>query len=245
MFHDGRSGSTVVGDLLNQQVEIFWDSEIFMPNRLNPLPPSVSHFLMRHPDRLIQARRMRTNKPFYGFEIKFAQLQRINYPFLNFIQSLQKLGFHHYLLLKRKNGLRRIVSDAVGRSKQVHSYHIDSSEKARLVRVKLDPDNISLGRKSQPLIQHLVDYERQFKLAELYLKDQKVLNLTYEDDINRDPQLAYEKICFFLGLDPKEVEIHFNKTNPFSLAEILINYDEVSRELSGTEYEWMLQDEEF
>ena len=38
MFHAGRSGSTVLGDLLNQNPQIFWDSEIFQPARMRPLP---------------------------------------------------------------------------------------------------------------------------------------------------------------------------------------------------------------
>jgi hypothetical protein len=29
MFHAGRSGSTVLGDLLGQHPRVFWDSEIF------------------------------------------------------------------------------------------------------------------------------------------------------------------------------------------------------------------------
>ncbi len=29
MFHVGRSGSTVLGDLLDQHPDIFWDSEIY------------------------------------------------------------------------------------------------------------------------------------------------------------------------------------------------------------------------
>jgi hypothetical protein len=74
------------------------------------------------------------------------------------------------------------------------------------------------------------------------LADKDVLQLTYEDDILKDPRIAYRRVCGYLGLEPCPAFVRHARSNPFRLDEIIENYDEVKQALSGTEFEWMLED---
>ena len=72
------------------------------------------------------------------------------------------------------------------------------------------------------------------------LNKRRLLCLTYEDDIATGPEIGYRRICDFTGIGDHPVTVHFEKTNPFSLSEVLINYPQVERALRGTDFEWML-----
>lgn len=54
-----------------------------------------------------------------------------------------------------------------------------------------------------------------------------------------DPLTGYRAVLDFVGLDCHEAQVHFGKTNPFALRDMLENFDEVASALAGTEYEWM------
>jgi len=92
------------------------------------------------------------------------------------------------------------------------------------------------------LIQHLRDSRDTFALLEECLRGRSVLRLSYEDDIAGGPERAYRRVCEFLGLQPSEVSVLLRKTNPFSLREMVTNFEDLERALAGTEFAWMLSD---
>jgi len=57
-----------------------------------------------------------------------------------------------------------------------------------------------------------------------------------------DPMDAYRKVCEFLRIDCQTAQPSYGKVNPFELAEMVRNYEEVVDALSGTSFEWMLYD---
>ncbi|MEN8239769.1 MAG: hypothetical protein ABFR53_11285, partial [Actinomycetota bacterium] len=83
--------------------------------------------------------------------------------------------------------------------------------------------------------------EGERALREL-LPPSDTLWLTYEDDIERDPSIAYRRVCGLFGVTPSDSEPALAQTNPFPMEEIIDNYDEIYELLDGTEYAWMLSD---
>ena len=75
--------------------------------------------------------------------------------------------------------------------------------------------------------------------VETLLAGKNVLNLTYEDDIEQDPQKAYRSICKFVNMEETNASVTLSKTNPFPLKDIIENFAEVKAALHNTPYEWM------
>ena len=64
--------------------------------------------------------------------------------------------------------------------------------------------------------------------------------LIYENDIEKEPNVAYRKICNFLKITNGNPNIAYKKTNPFLLADLIENFDEVGASLKNTKYAEML-----
>jgi len=65
--------------------------------------------------------------------------------------------------------------------------------------------------------------------------------ISYEKDILPDPMLAFKKVCVFLKIPEAIVTSDYKRTNPFPLRQIIVNYEEVDKLLTGTRFEWMLE----
>jgi hypothetical protein len=241
MFHIGRSGSTVLADLLRQHPGIYWDGEIYaglydywqsqgLTMGVDPVPIDLARFL--------RTRMTRAARKIYGFEVKFFHLRLIERTLPDYLIYLQKLGFNHFMVLERKNYLRKVVSSVIAHQKL--QYHQSPHEQPVLTQVELDLDCIRIDLEAKSLLAYLQDYAENFRQLETLLKNQNVLYLTYEADITTDPLLGYQRICNFLNVPYQPVEVRYGKTNPFNLTEIIANFTEVERYLKGTPFEWML-----
>lgn len=231
MFHVGRSGSRVLASLLDQHPRIFWDGEIYEP----------SHRLWRpgrDPLRILDRRRRRAGCRYYGCELKFFHARLVGMPLPALVDALFARGFDHFIVLRRRNTLRKVVS-----SVRLHSEKRSHRRKgeAELKRITLDVDDVRIDRDRKPLLAYLEDYERQFEALDRLLEGRDVLRLTYEEDVADDPTRAYRRCCGFLGLSPRPVEVAYGRTNPFPLSDIVVNLDEVEDALRGTPYEWMVR----
>ena len=241
MFHVGRSGSTVFADLLGQHPGIFWDAEIyegiFQEWEQSGIEIGTSELSVVDPVEYVRQRMRLAGSKFYGFEVKFFHLRILNTELADYVKSLPDLGFTHYIVLERKNYLRKIVSSVIAH--QISRWHQADRESA-VSSIVLDVDNVQIDRDAKPLMAYLQDYSEKFRALERLLDGQRVLRLTYEDDVSGDPLVGYQRACNFLGIDPHEVSVRLGKTNPFKLTEIIANLDQVEQTLSGTRYEWML-----
>jgi len=63
-----------------------------------------------------------------------------------------------------------------------------------------------------------------------------------EADVADNPRRAYTEVCRHMGLEAPDVDIRFRRTNPFPLAALIANFDEVARRLRKTRHAWMLDD---
>lgn len=242
MFHVGRSGSRVLGDLLGQHPHVFWDFEIY--ERL--LRDRDKHGTVQPTGSLAQAidylraRMPRAGRRFYGFELKFFHLKLLNVELSPYVESLRRLRFAHFVILERRNYLRKIVSSVVAHKKS--RFHQASYEKPVLTRVTIDVDCLRIDRDQKPLRAYLEDYRASFDALNEILQGSTVLRLTYEDDIFRDPLVAYGRLCEFLGVRQHHATVRYSRSNPFKLADIIVNFEEVERALESSAFEWMLHE---
>ena len=245
MFHIGRCGSTVLGQLLNQHPRIYWASELYSPifyrwqkanagvETVGCMPVDAIHYLTQS----MRAARHRH----YGFEMKPFHFRLIGYSVKSYLDHLDSLGFSHYVLLDRRNRLRKVVSSLIAHERG-RPYHIGRRSKAKLNRIRIEVDNVRIDFDQKPLVEYLADYEVQIESLKAALDDNYVLSLTYEEDIRENPVKAYFRVCDFIGVQPEKASIKLSRTNPFPLEAMVENLDEVRESLRGTPYERMLED---
>jgi len=238
MFHTGRSGSSVVADLLARHPDIYWDGELFNYDLLA--------WRKRQRPRLMEARKKigsrinYANVPFYGFEIVSTQLGAGLIDTREFVSMLDGFGIRHFVVLTRRNILRKIVSNLVARERG--RWRLKSGETAPLTKVTVDTQSIQLAC-VKPLVDHIRDFEDDYRTLETTLRNRRTLQLVYEEDIAEDPQRAYRKICDFLEVPQVHLSVRHGRATPQPLHAIIRNFDEVKQAIAKTEFEWMLDDE--
>ena len=238
MLHNGRCGSTVVGDLLAQNPNMHWASELYTPlfakwkkEHPNRFPLLEQKTIVEKPIEILKNSISETTKPYYGVVIKPVQLVLIGFLTANFLNQSFLLNFTYFILIRRKNHLRMIVSEKISAKTDV--WHFYGEDIARLEKIHLTLN------KPKPLVERIENLEIQMQEVETLLAGKNVLNLTYEDDIEQDPQRAYRSICKFVNMEATKASVNFNKTNPFPLKDIIENFAEVKAALQNTPYEWM------
>jgi len=241
MFHFARSGSTVLGDMLHRHPDVHWDGEIFNYQWRVWRRRAPSEDLMTRAMRIIRSRMAGPDVCFFGFELNPAQLHLLNLDLGDVIDALETLGVTHFILLERRNLLRKILSSRVAQSRA--RFHLKRGESARAQRIELPVDELPMAVRA-PLLDHLERFDRLRTQTRRTLDDRDTpsLNLCYEDDIAGDPRVAYEKVCRFLDLPVVEQEVALRRTTPEPLPEIVINMAEVRAHLRQTRFAWMLDE---
>ena len=138
MLHPGRTGSTVLGDLLDQHCRIDWASEIF-----SKIQPSERHYRvknalwrLRNPvsrgedgkvlwQESLAARRRRSPCPVLGVEIKTSQVFRQQLFAETLTESLRLLNARAdfpLIFLHRANHIDRYISAASARLRSHYNF---------------------------------------------------------------------------------------------------------------------------
>ncbi len=245
MYHIGRCGSGVLGSMLEQHKDIYWDGEIYTPVFAEWLKNNggfeKKEVFPGDPVESLKNMMVPACNSFYGFEIKPFHNRLIGCLVETYIQHLDELGFTHFIILDRRNRLRKIISSIIAHER-TGAYHQKKGKKAVLNSVHVNTDEVKIDFETKPLLNFLSDFDQQFDELDRLLQGRNVLKLTYEDDIQDNPEKAYLRICEFLDVKPKKVSVGLSKTNPFPLRELVTNYEELEELLNGTPYEWMLKD---
>jgi len=243
MVHVGRSGSTVVGDMLGRHRKIVWDGEIFqqifqarqIADQSLPVISDVD------PVSFAQGRAAGVLTPVYGFEAKFFHLRALGMDPHHWIEALdERLQPVRYVALRRRNLLRVVVSTLAARASGV--WHVRSGREAPATRVRLDPSAVFVNREDRPLLDLLAEFERDMAQLERTLDGRPLLSLSYEDDVQANPSRAYERICAFAGLRSEQPQARFRRTSPRPLRDLIQNFDDVAAALHGTSFEWMVEE---
>lgn len=239
MLHLGRTGSTVLGDLLDQHPQIMWDSEIYYDfligyqNHTDDLDAWRQQAMEELPRRV-----KRSGSRFYGFEAQFFHIRLLDLSLSDYIAYLRRNRVTHYILLERRNYLRSLVSyitSVKGKDKFLHN----PNGKTDLVKVKINIERIAMNGENCSLIDFLDRYTNYYRESRELLANEKMLYLSYEDDIATDPSVGARQVFEFLGLTPHNLSVRYGKTNPFKLSDMIENFDEVEQTLRDTPYAWM------
>lgn len=256
MFHAGRCGSTVLGEMLAAQGEVFWAGEIFegMTDRYRGLarhPEAVDRILRRSMAEPFSLRSLVRRDQYprryrvYGFETKYRSEQHLRAGWIGqelpaYLARLEALGFDRFIVLHRHHHLRKLVSGIAGFQSGV--WHTQTGT-GRPVAVDLPVNDFRFGPWRGSLVECLRDLDAQYAHLIATLAGRQVLHLNYEEHVSADPAVAYRAVCAFLGLPAPLVGTRLKKTNPFPLHHSVRNWDEVVSALAGTEYAWMLTHE--
>jgi hypothetical protein len=236
MFHIGRCGSQVLGEMLDQHPAIFWDGEIFQPY-MQPQAHRPPDFVQR----TIAGSRHKRISAIYGFETKYLPQFHLSEACINmslegYVDLLRELRFTKFIVLHRANYLRRSVSVGVlSKTRTPHVRH----EVRSATKISVDIDG---ARRRQSLLELFRSLDHQHRRLISLLSPDEKLCLNYEDDIRDDPGHAYRKVCEFLGVEEARPQIKLKRTNSFEYGEVIDNFDAVRTTLQGTEYAWMLDD---
>jgi hypothetical protein len=241
MLHVGRSGSTVLADLLDQNPGVHWDGKLYRK--------AVQYYryktLDKHYASWTQRQYSASGAKYYGFEFKILQdqyPQMLGVSLSEFLEQSKRMGVTHYILLVRKNTLRHLVSHYS--SKKRGSWHVTKPDTIKKLQFELNVNSVSTGSgPGRSLLQYLEEVEEAHDRVRNELRDAKFLEIHYESDIEEkgaDP--AYQKICEFLELEACGVEIKYNKINSFPMQETILNFESVAESLRSTRFEWMLED---
>jgi len=232
MFHIGRCGSTVVGMLLNQHPEIRWGGEIFASLKRKY---GRNSWVWEDPLRMI---RLRTNIHVcrvFGAEIKRKHFEDVNMEVNTIVNKLEKIGYKKYILLRRKNYLKREVSRLVGSEMKKWNFEED-----------VEPPTVSIPVESingKNIINHFREIDEFYEKVEKNISDKKLLKINYEEDIKESPKLAFEKIAGWLNLRKVETKVATKKINKKPIKKRISNFEEVRKALDKTKYKWMAQEE--
>lgn len=234
MFHTARCGSTVLGNMLGKHSSVHWASEL------------LTHFGTMYPDleperrafrKVIGESQLITNKSVFGFEINYLPGQQlmgcaISMQLGDYLPLLSTMGFTKFIVLRRRNYLRRAVSIEVARVRDL--WHTSSPVER--------PTKIAL-RNIEEMPEWFGTMDRQRDLLIGLLPEQETLLLNYEDHIRDGPLEAYILVTKFLNIEPEPISPDMHRTNAFPLRDVVSNYSEVESALTGTPYEWMLTDD--
>lgn len=216
----------MLGDLLNQDSRVVWRGEVLERYSRAAENEGVgdSHSGAR---RLIRGAERKSGRHIHGFEMKYWHLVRLHIAPEWMIDHLNRRGYRH-ILLERRNLLRVYVSGSIMQG--AGPAHLKVGEARRAAKIRIEPETA---------------LERMRAFGEFYRELRRrlpdALPLAYEDDILPDPRIGYRRVVESLGLLPEAVEVSYQRTNPGSLEDTVLNWEEVAVRLGDTEFAWMLE----
>lgn len=224
IYTRGRTGSTVLTELLNCHPEIFCDVEIFnflyCKSRVKFPKPYINS---------CSKRATASGKPVYGFKVKIAQL-REEHLYSNYDEILKELSDEgwKFIHLKRVNFLRHKLSNLLASETQV--YHLRKGDAPINTKIAVD-----FGK----LLEGIVYGEKIERTEEENLKDIPHMTVIYETEIldNSAHQETANRIFSYLGLKPHPVQTDLERITVDRLEDMISNYGEIESKLRGTPYE--------
>ena len=214
IFSSGRSGSTLLLDLIQKHPEVYCDSEILKRRLLNP-------------KKLIQARAKLSKTSIYGFKLLSYQLRDVQKGIKNnkvFIEELVEDGFK-IIYLNRQNKFLQALSlfKAISQAK----WHTTKTNKSPASKLEVDP------KKLTNLIEDLKELEafEQYILAGI-----PHLPVIYEKDLSNElaQGLTMTRVCEMLNIQHHPVKSKLKKINPTKPSLLISNWEEVQKHLENS-----------
>lgn len=216
IFSHGRSGSTLLVDLLNSHPQIHCDDE-----------------LLRHrvifPRLYIRARTLLSEEDVYGFKLlsyQIIEVQSIRCP-EKFIPELNR-GEYNLIYLKRQNVFHHALSNLYARHTGAFAHR---SSEGILARSKMSVD-------LDALVRWIKGIQRTQEFEDRVLTNVPHVNLCYENDLREENmhQATIDRLAKYLGIPPAPVKTDLVKIIPRSLSDIVENYVELREFIANSEY---------
>src|SRR3954470_3648223 len=218
LFAQGRTGSTLFGELLASPPDVVFADEILQAK-------------VRSTRLWVEGQQRSERAPVFGFHVKIYQLtdvQGVRDPG-GWLRMMAGNGWT-VLTLQRRNLLRHVLSNmTIEATRTVH----DRSGHGPRATLHVDPDEVLHWIR----VREQVGHDERTALAGVPHEP-----FTYEDDLQDAGawQAAADRAYAGLGLSSAIVTTSLHKRNPQDLAELISNYDEVASALRGTPYEIFL-----
>jgi len=241
IMHNGRSGSTLLGDMMDQHPDIFWDGETFekLIHRTAEaenigVDTLYGRYSLEDGIEEIRSRmKTRAGNRIFGTEIQDYHLEMMGTDLGAFLDKIRPLGFDTFIYLNR-NYIRKIVSGLVAVKR--NSFHVGAATSTKKPKLHIDPNRSYIGHRFTSIMDALNLYKKFHTDMERALQGEEILNLTYEEDIQNNPLVAAQKICDFANLPRHTPKIKFGKTTNFPLSDIIENYDEIRNLVSNSPF---------
>jgi len=223
IYTQGRSGSTLLIDLINSNPEIHCDREIFS------IPTVFT-------EKFIISKRSLYSDRAYGCKIRSRQLQRqvgMNYMH-NFMLKMHKMSWK-IIYLTRRNILRHALSTILMWQRGLGKHHqYKNHGPYQLEKIHVDFNELQ---------------KTMEKIQELNVRDEDVLEgiphlrLIYEEDLIRSEchQKALDKVFYYLDLPSWPVTTQFERITSDNLSDFIENFDELKSSFTKTPFAKYLQ----
>lgn len=223
IYTRGRTGSTMLTNLLGCHPDLYCDNEIF----------NFDHCFTRvhFPYLYIKSfskKATLAKKSIYGFKVKISQL-RYEHHYKNYDKILKKLSREgwKFIHLKRENFLKHQLSNLL--AAETKTFLIKNPEETVSKKLNLDCSD---------MMARLIESEEINRTEEDNLKDIPHIKIYYEKDLldNSRHQQTADKIFQYLGIDSYPVKTVFEKLNSDNLSDLVLNFEEVNNFFKDTEY---------
>ncbi len=236
-----RTGTTLIRDTLGKHADVHTFGEVFLFSKGKiikrkdglKVPNNYRKYIEASPKRRLNHILRKNNsvknylhelysKPGYqalGFKLMLSQLKQ--FPMLKDILTEEDIRVIH---VTRENVLNTFLSRKLVRARKMHH----TTKKVPLVKVKLN---------TRTLISRLDKIQQDNQEWKDILVNNQYIHTTYES-FTQDKANELGRLFAFLNIEPDySVSSDFVKMNPFSMEEIISNYNDVRACLSGTQHE--------
>ena len=208
IFGRGRSGSTLLVNLLTNQNQIHCDNEIL-------------HDRLLFPRIYIDLCASRCQYSVYGFKLLSYQVRDVQPIFKpeKFLLSLYENGYK-FIYLTRSNLVDHALSNINAKLKQKFHHRSDEGKlEYKPIKVKIEE------------VFHRIQFSEELeKYEKKLLKSIPHLSLTYEDNLLHSEchQKTVDQILELFNLPSKPVKTNLVKLMPLELSEMVENYEELT-----------------
>lgn len=214
---EGRSGSTLLVNLLNSSNQIYCDGEIL--NR----PPVL------FPHLFIDLQASHCQNKVYGFKLldyQIEKVQNIKNP-EQFLSKLDESGYK-FIYLRRCNRLYHALSQINAIKKNKFHHRLDDG------KLKYRPIKIDIPE----LLDTMDVTEATTKRYQGFLNKIPHLSLTYENNLqdSTSHQATADRVFEFIGIPSTLVTVNLLKLMPSQLSDIVENYEELVEAVKVTKY---------
>lgn len=220
IFGIGRSGSTLLANLLNLHPLIHCDGEILRPGRWQNWRSPLLPLLKRRPWPYVYSRQLAVrclkHKAVYGFKLHVQQVDDAK----SLLSQLYISGWR-IIHLERYSLFDQTISALVAR----HTHHFHGHQG------QPEPDIAPFAIEKEQFLQMLRKREDRLQRCEDAVSAVPHLHLIYETDLASPAQWSetFSRICDYLGIPMTDSPLQPNTEKPWrrSYSELILNYGEL------------------